>query len=222
MSITTLKKKHSAMYNISGGTGFSLNNSRRIDVHTKGQTQTPMRGTGYRGHGKGDFSNVVPIKSNYVCYDPMDKGSVSVKNTHGRISTGFKWINRPYPFATKQDLNTPDYGTTYANRVAAKSKPDVCNGVTGESGACTNNTNIPRRLHRKSKTACYQVSNFVKKPQTDYRTYYRTEFLNKNNIPVPPKLQPFPPPVSNSKRCCVPFTKPSYADFIQRLQCKTA
>jgi len=210
------------MYNISGGTGFSLNNSRRIDVHTKGQTQTPMRGTGYRGHGKGDFSNVVPIKSNYVCYDPMDKGSVSVKNTHGRISTGFKWINRPYPFATKQDLNTPDYGTTYANRVAAKSKPDVCNGVTGESGACTNNTNIPRRLHRKSKTACYQVSNFVKKPQTDYRTYYRTEFLNKNNIPVPPKLQPFPPPVSNSKRCCVPFTKPSYADFIQRLQCKTA
>ena len=220
MSITTLKKKHSAMYNISGGAGFSLNNSRRIDVHTKGQTQTPMRGTGYRGHG-GDFSNVVPIKSNYVCYDPMDNGSVSVKNTRGRITTSFKWINRPYPFATKQDLNTPDYGTTYANRVAAKTKPDVCNGVPDKSGACVNNTNIPSSLHRKSKTSCYQVSTFVKKPQTDYGTYYRTEFLNKNNIPVPPTLQPFPPPVSNSKRCCVAFTKPSYTDFIQKLQCKT-
>ena len=221
MSITTLKKKHSAMYNISGGTGFSLNNSRRIDVHTKGQTQTPMRGTGYRGHGKGNFANVVPVKSNYVCYDDMDKGSVSVKNTHGMISTSFKWVNRPYPFATKQDLNTPDYATTYARKNATLTKDDFCKGVSDKSGACVNNTNLPRSLHRKSRTACYQLSTFVKKPQTDYDTYYKTEFLNKNNIPVPPTLRPFPPPVSNSKHCCAAFTRPSYTEFIERVQCKT-
>ena len=220
MSITTLKKKHSAMYNISGGAGFSLNNSRRIDVHTKGQTQTPMRGTGYRGHGKGDFSNVIPIKSNYVCYDPMDNGSISVKNTRGRISTSFKWINRPFPFATIQDLNTPDYATTYAKKDASVTKPDVCNRVSDKSGVCLNNTNIPPSLQRNSKTACYQTSTFVKKPQTDYDTYYKTEFLNKNNIPVPPTLLPFPPPVSNSKHCCAGFTRPSYTDFIQKVQCK--
>lgn len=218
MSITTLKKKHGAMYNISGGTGFSLNNSRRFEVKSKGQTQTSMRGTGYKGNG-GNFDNVVPNKSNYVCYDPMDKGSISVKNTHGMIATRFKWINRPFPFATKQDLTPPDYSTLYANRKASVTKPDFCNGVPDKSGACLNNTNIPASLHRKSKTACYQVSNFVNKPQTDYDTYYKTEFLNKNNIPVPPTLRPFPPPVSNSKRCCAPFTRPSYTDFIQNLKC---
>ena len=209
------------MYNISGGTGFSLNNSRRIDVHTKGQIQTPMRGTGYRGYGKGNFANVVPVKSNYVCYDDMNKGSVSVKNTHGMISTRFKWINRPYPFATKQDLSTPDYATTYARKNATVTKDDFCNGVSDKSGACVNNTNLPRSLHRKSQTACYQQSTFVNRPQTDYANYYKTEFLNKNNSPVPPTLLPFPPPVSNSKHCCAPFTRPSYTEFIQRVQCKT-
>jgi hypothetical protein len=219
MSITTLKKKHSAMYNISGGNGFSLNNSRRFEVQTKGQTQPPMRGTGYHGYGKGNYDNV-PTKSNYVCYDEMNKGSVSVKNTRGRIATSFKWVNRPFPFATTQDLTTPDYATTYALKNAAKTKAEFCNGVPDKSGACVNNTNIPQSLHRKSKTACYQVSTFVNKPQTDYATYYRTEFLNKNNIPVPPTLKPFPPPISNSKHCCAALSRPSYTDFIQNLQCR--
>lgn len=218
MSITTLKKKHSAMYNISGGKGFSLNNSRRLDVHTKGQTQTPMKGLGYHGYG-GDFKNAVPIKSNYVSYGDMNKGSVSVKNTRAMIASRFKWVNRPFPFSTTQNLNTPDYSTTYAQKDATTTKPDVCNGASDKSGACVKNTNIPSSLHRKSKTSCYQVSTFVKKPQTDYQTYYKTEFLNKNNIPVPPSLLPYPPTVSNSKHCCSALYRPTYADFLKRLKC---
>jgi len=230
MSITTLKKKHSATYNISGGTGFSLNNSRRVESHSGEQrTQTSMRGLGYRGHGRGDFNNVIPIQSNYVNYDPFDKGAISVKNTRGMLTTRFKWLNSTYPASTVQDLNTNDYEQYYANKIGKITKNDfwkisadglTCEKIPVNSGECTNSTNFPTHLHRKSNTACYQVSNFVKRPQTDYQNYYKTQFLNNNNIPVPPKLQHYPPKFSTSKHCCVDLAPPSYTDFINNLTCK--
>ena len=46
------------------------------------------------------------------------------------------------------------------------------------------------------------------------------EFLNNNNIPVPPALQHYPPKYSTSKHCCSELQKPpSYADFINRIKC---
>ena len=231
MSITTLKKKHSAMYNISGGTGFSLNNSRRVESHSGEQrSQTSMRGLGYRGHGRGNFNNVVPIKSNYVNDDPFDKGAISVKNTRGMLATRFKWINSPYPASTYQSLETPTYEEYYAKKVGNETKGDFwtisADGLTCQkntetnSGVCSNAPNFPSNLHRKSTTACYQISNFVKRPQPDYKNYYRTQFLNNNNIPVPPALQHYPPKYSTSKHCCSELQKPpSYADFINRIKC---
>ena len=222
MSITTLKKKHSAMYNISGGTGFSLNNSRRVESHSGEQrSQTSMRGLGYRGHGRGNFNNVIPIKSNYVNDDPFDKGAISVKNTRGMLATRFKWINSPYPASTYQNLDTETYEGYYIKKVAGETKGDFCaNTPQTDSGVCTNATNITSSLHRKSTTACYQVSNFVKRPQTDYKNYYRTQFLNNNNLPTPPALQHYPPKYSTSKHCCSELEKPpSYADFLNRIKC---
>jgi len=231
MSITTLKKKHSAMYNISGGTGFSLNNSRRVESHSGEQrTQTSMRGLGYRGHGRCDFSNVVPINSNYVNYDPFNQGAISVKNTRGMLATRFKWINGTYPAATVQSLDTPTYESYYATKVGNATKDDFfttsADGLTCErnttthSGVCNNSTNFPSYLHRKSKTACYQISNFVKRPQPDYKNYYRSQFLNNNNLPTPPALQHYPPKFSTSKHCCSEIQKPpSYTNFLNRIKC---
>ena len=96
MSLTVLKRKSQTKYSklSSGPLLFSLNNPRRIYSKSgrgRVQSQTPMKGNVYRGHGtKGarTYGDKI-IKSQYVNDDPFvidnsngGNTSISVKGRH--------------------------------------------------------------------------------------------------------------------------------------------
>ena len=181
MSIATLKRKTRETQHVSGrGTmGFSLNNPRRVEAHHgEGQTQTPMRGTGIRGHGgKNGKFEINILKSQYVNSDSFTQVRPSVKNTRGMISTSYKWINRPYPHAVVQNQDQDSMRLQMLD--AAVTKP-VCGQDPVPKGKC---------------------DNWVKDPKQDYGSYYATTLLNKNNIPVPASMTPIPPRVGSNPIC---------------------
>ena len=202
MSITTMKRKSDASRNISGKSngGFSLNNPRRVDAHHGVvSTQTKMRGLGYKGHGGklGTFP-INPIKSQYSnTYDPYVGPRPSVKNTAGMLSELLRCCD-----PVVQQTSAWDGETYVAYLKMTATKPDVCDETYLEqSGSC-------------SSTNCKQY-NYVKPPQMDYDTYYKSVFLNKNGIPLAAGSEHYPPMVSRVRSGCGSgnYTGLTYEEF---------
>lgn len=112
MSIATLKKKSNTLhgsYHSSTNGGFSLNGSHRNIPYVSQSTQsrhfphTPMKGTEKRGNGGccgtyNDAPLVVPIETKTT--EDISVVKTTVMNTSGMISMKYRWIRRPYPYAT--------------------------------------------------------------------------------------------------------------------------
>jgi hypothetical protein len=116
MSIATLKKKTAVVYNNMSVNkkAFSLNGTHRsqgyVGQDTLGRTlpKTIMKGNVAKGHGGccGQFVKHTIIQSAVVSLNNPNIVKSSVLNTNGMIANKFKWIKRPYPFATvKPDNN---------------------------------------------------------------------------------------------------------------------
>lgn len=116
MSIATLKKKSAAKYNNnSAGTPlFSLNGTHRSQGYV-GQTslsrftsRTLVRNGGLRNHGGccGSFTIGQPVFSGITTTENANVVKNSVVSNDGMISTKYRWIRRPQPYAVvKPDGN---------------------------------------------------------------------------------------------------------------------
>ena len=111
MSIATLKKKTGSQYNnmsVGSKNGFSLNGTHRSQGYV-GQTSlsrslptTSMRGNAAKGYGGccGKYEIRPIIQSAVVSLNNPNVVKSSVLNTSGMISTHYRWIKRPQPFAS--------------------------------------------------------------------------------------------------------------------------
>jgi len=111
MSIATLKKKKGSQYNnmsVGSKNGFSLNGTHRSQGYV-GQTSlsrslptTSMRGNAAKGYGGccGKYEIRPIIQSAVVSLNDPTVIKSSVVNTSGMISTHYRWIKRPQPFAS--------------------------------------------------------------------------------------------------------------------------
>lgn len=136
MSIATLKKKTYVKYNNMsvGLPQFSLNGCYRNQGWV-GQTslsrhypKTLMKGSG----GCCGKYNKVPVVLSAVTSTENNKVvKSSVKNTDGMISTQYRWIRRPQPYATvKPDSNlNNNTGSTYIERLRKKTITEANNCI---------------------------------------------------------------------------------------------
>jgi hypothetical protein len=111
MSIVTLKKKTGSQYNnmsVGSKHGFSLNGTHRSQGYV-GQTSlsrslptTSMRGNAAKGYGGccGKYEIRPIIQSAVVSLNDPTVIKSSSLNTSGMISTHYRWIKRPQPFAS--------------------------------------------------------------------------------------------------------------------------
>ena len=204
MSLSVLKKKSNIRNSrISSSkhskNGFSLNNPRRVDSHSgQSQIQTPMKGNVPRGHGSccGKYPINI-VKSRYNNYDQhirefngiKSNPGISVKNTRGSISTRFKWINRPYPYAVSKKMEPLTY-EQYMNK--KKGEENICNrenntiingcnNCSGDRGNCKKQQIINKRVDIKSQSE-----------------YIQTNLLTRHCLPPKGDKVENPKPVSGS------------------------
>ena len=197
MSLVVLKRKAGTKYgklSSRGNEGFSLNNPRRIRSRGgKGQLQTPMKGTSYRGHG--GCCGTYPInvnKSQHINSDPFERAfvdiktntGISVKNHRGSMAIRHKWMKRGYPHYVVKDTTQKTYEQYIADKAAQNAAKEL-----GETAAST--------LSCEGNGDCSRpVRNIVKKvgplPQSEYM---KTKLMNKNCLPPPNSKLPYPMPV---------------------------
>ena len=213
MSLTVLKRKSQTKYSklSSGPLLFSLNNPRRIYSKSgrgRVQSQTPMKGNVYRGHGtKGarTYGDKI-IKSQYVNDDPFvidnsngGNTSISVKNHAGSIATRFKWLKRGYPHYITKDMEPLSYEDR--NRVIAAQHEAVSMGQDNYKQTCID------------QNGCVKVFyNYVKDVEImDQSKYLRTKFLAKNCLPTINEKAPHPRPLNSTCMDCGTGTSIDYA-----------
>lgn len=145
MSIATMKRKTAAKYNnmsVGAPNGFSLNGTHRSQGYVGQSTQsrslptTLMKGNVIRGHGGccGTYPIHPIVQSAVRSTEDSTVVKSSVVNTSGMLSTQYRWIRRPQPFATvKPDVNrhTGDQ-STHIHRLEQKTLSEVaaCTGTT--------------------------------------------------------------------------------------------
>lgn len=177
MSIVTLKKKTQAQYNnMSTGskTGFSLNGVHRSQGYV-GQTslsrslpRTLMHGSVPRGHGGccGKFpikpiiqSGVQSLENIHAPGTPLPNTvKSSVVNTHGMLDQKYRWVNRPFPYATVKPDNNRHLNSS-SDHIRILKKKTLAE-------LCVNNDHIKTLV--TSAPACRtQECNFTK-PESDY------------------------------------------------------
>jgi len=137
MSIATLKRKTQTKYNNMsvGQAGFSINGTHRNQGYV-GQTslsrslpRTLMRGNTVRGHGGccGTFTVGPIVQSGVTSTENSAVVKQSSLNTSGMLSTKYRWIRRPEPYATVK----PDYNNNrnaqsdYITRLAKKTLSEI-------------------------------------------------------------------------------------------------
>lgn len=171
MSIVVLKRKTNAKYNNMsvGQAQFSLNGGYRNQGWV-GQTslsrhypKTPMKGS---GGCCGKYNNVPVVLSAVTSTENNKIMKTSSIGTPGMISTQYRWIRRPQPYAVvKPDSNNNNNdGGTYIENLRKKTitEADSCfktttvkNNTTCINGICgkCNNSNlrINKRLYNISK-----------------------------------------------------------------------
>lgn len=146
MSIATLKKKSQAKNNPHsvGRDGFSLNGTHRSQGYV-GQTmlsrslpRTLMNGNVMRGNGGccGKYYIGPIVQSAVNSQEDPNVVKSSVTGTSGMISTKYRWIDRPMPYATvKPDdyKNINDQSTYLANlNRQTVNNVNSCNNANGK------------------------------------------------------------------------------------------
>lgn len=215
MSLSVLKRKTQHKYNNhSGNNGFSLNNSRRLDLHYE-QSQTPFKGANPKGHGGccGNY-NINIIKTHYGNKsDPFDLGRPSVKSSSSYLNQKKKcsrqqlYTNKPnscpsqsYPTIVVQKLSESDYENYLKEKVAKLNHEKSI-------GNCSVSTTVNKK----------QIGNYKKDTgPLDYETYISTK-LKKNKCLDPPK-QVYPPSIQrNTTLGC--YTYLSEEDYKTQTSC---
>ena len=138
MSIATLKRKTAAKYHNSSVDlpAFSINGTHRSQGYV-GQTmlsrslpRTPMKGNTMKGHGGccGTYPIGNVIQSAVTSLNNPNVVKPSVLGTDGLISTKYRWIRRPQPFASKkQDTNLhSNTAGDYIDRLQLKTIQTSC------------------------------------------------------------------------------------------------
>jgi hypothetical protein len=156
MSIATLKRKTQAKYNNMsvGVQNFSINGV--------------FRNQGYVGQTS--LSRSLTQTLHQTCTEDSTTIKKSVLGTSGMLSTKYRWVRRPHPYATvKPDVNnnTSDQ-STYITRKMKKTISEIKKGNDPNDLSCTNvNTIIP--------TPC--VSDVTKNKQVCNYTRAESEYL---------------------------------------------
>lgn len=176
--------------------GFSLNNPRRVESKSgrgRVQTQTPMKGTDYRGHGGccGTFK-INPVKSQYVNDDVFERDftlsdkvntGISVKNHHGSIATRYKWLNGTYPNYVVKDTRQLEYNV-YISNLAAQ---NAASSLGRDANVCVDSDlNCPKLKPNITKRVDI----------LSYSEYLKTKFMNKHCLPPKNDKLPVPRPVT--------------------------
>ena len=177
MSIVTLKKKTQAQYNnMSTGskTGFSLNGVHRSQGYV-GQTslsrslpRTLMHGNVPRGHGGccGKFpikpiiqSGVQSLENMHAPGTPLPNTvKSSVINTPGMLDQKYRWVNRPFPYATVKPDNNQHLNSS-SDHIRILKKNTLAQ-------LCANNDHIKTLV--TSAPACRTQHCNITKPESDY------------------------------------------------------
>lgn len=193
MSIVTLKKKTQVQYNnmsVGSKTGFSLNGTHRNQGYV-GQTslsrslpRTLMRGGAPRGHGGccGQFPirNIVPSAVTST-EDPTVIKS-STLTTSGMLDTKYRWVNRPFPYATvKPDNNL--HMTTASDHIRLLKKKTLTNVAAIDANA----TPYSERCHGVVRK-CMNYNSFYRKavcnftkPESDYVPISSGQYIENLN-----------------------------------------
>lgn len=201
MSLVVLKRKAGTKYGkiSSQSKGrFSLNNPRRVESKSgrgRVQSQTPMRGNVYRGHGSstGVAYPLNVVQSQYVNDDAFirdpalannDKytAGLSVKSHHGSIAVRHKWLKRGYPYFVTKDMHPLTYEEYNSNKSSQSAAANL--GREGyicrsEDGGCNSKiVTINKRVD-----------------VMDQSEYLKTGLMNKNCLPPKNDKLPVPRPV---------------------------
>jgi hypothetical protein len=193
MSIATLKRKTQTKYNNMsvGQTGFSINGTHRNQGYV-GQTslsrslpRTLMRGNTVRGHGGccGTFTVGPIVQSGVTSTEDSTVVKTSSLSTSGMLSTKYRWIRRPDPFATvKTDYNNNrNAQSDYITRLAKKTLSEIAKAEDPDDTTCKNlfvavRGNCPNYDANYTRPVCSIV-----KPESDYLPVSCGEYIIKIN-----------------------------------------
>ena len=178
MSIATLKRKTQTKYNnMSVGTqGFSLNGGFRNQGYV-GQTSLSrsLPRTLQQGHGGccGTYNNASVEMSSVTCTEDPKVIKKSVLGTSGMLSSKYRWIRRPQPYATvKPDVNnnTSDQ-STYITKKIKKTLSEIKKGNDINDTSCTNiNT---------TTSSCFKCETV--RPEEDYLPISSSQYVEQLN-----------------------------------------
>jgi hypothetical protein len=124
MSIVALKRKTNAKYNnmsVGSTQGFSINGTHRNQGFV-GQTslsrslpRTLMKGNTPKGNGGccGTYNKTTIVQSGVTSVEDSTVVKSSVSGTNGMLTTQFRWVRRPYPYAVVKPDNTLNANTQH-------------------------------------------------------------------------------------------------------------
>jgi hypothetical protein len=199
MSIATLKKKTQVQYNnmsVGSPNGFSLNGGYRNQGFV-GQTslsrslpRTLMKGNTMRGHGGccGFYPMTPVVQSAVISTENNSVIKPSVLGTDGMLDTKYRWINRPFPYATVKPDTTSNLNTQGDFIFTLK------RNIINKTALCDISKNITKQICSKtcneSKTKSFsQLSTnapTIYKPESTYLAISQGEYIaNKQNCLEP-------------------------------------
>ena len=197
MSIATLKKKTQAKYNnlSVNSPQFSLQGTHRNQGYvgqtslTRSLPKTIAQGTTAKGHGGccGTYVKKNPILSAVKTTENSSVIKRSVMSTFGLLSTKYRWIKRPQPYATvKPDTNhslqnSSDY-TEYLKKKSIQSADlSNCGVFVYQSTKCAYTT----KQEESQIVALSQGDYIIKlhKQCADYEVSFVRHTNNSNGIP---------------------------------------
>ena len=173
MSIATLKKKTASQYNnmsVGSKTGFSLNGTHRSQgyvgqsVISRSLPRTLMKGNVVCGHGGccGTYTITPIVQSAVRSTENINVVKHSVLNNMGMISTKYRWIRRPEPYATVKPDATLNLNTEgdYIFKISRLHQRQVCAGSTA-----------------KPSPNCCSTEKTTAKPEGDYVAISQGEYI---------------------------------------------
>ena len=182
MSIATLKRKTQTKYNnMSVGThGFSLNGGLRNQGYV-GQTSLSrsLPRTLQQGHGGccGTYNTPPVVMSSVTSTEDPKIIKKSVLSTSGMLSSKYRWIRRPQPYATvKPDVNNNNSDqSTYITKKIKKTLSEIKKGNNPDDSSCTNiNTTTSSCVNQKK--VCESV-----RPEEEYLSISCSQYIEQLN-----------------------------------------
>ncbi len=210
MSIATLKKKTRTQYNnmsVGSKHGFSLNGTHRSQGYV-GQTSlsrslptTSMKGNVAKGYGGccGKYAIKPIIQSAVVSLNNPKIVKSSVLGTSGMISTHYRWIRRPRPYATIKSTSSNNLNSqsTHIDKLRnatlqATKNGGPCQSIISHVPICkidcnkSSNYNTLQKQRPITKDLSTDFSKFAM-AQSTYILYLNNSCVINNDEKIPPK-----------------------------------